>query len=98
MSLEFGLAHRSADADRAVADLYAIESGKPHDVDQDARPRHAHVKERNERLPAGENACVRTFLVQHVECLVEALGAHIIKRSGLHERPRFRGARSGSGP
>ena len=98
MPFELALANRGADADGVVVDFDAIKSRDPHDVDHDARPRHAHAEERDERLPAGEDARVRAFLSEHIERLVEAFGAHIVERRGLHGSLRDCRARSGSAP
>ena len=63
--------------------LRCDQSRQLHDVDQHARPRHAHVEHRHQRLSAGENAGVAAFVCQHRERLIEALGAHIVERAGF---------------
>ena len=58
------LSHGGADADRAVGAFDAIKARQPHNVEDDARPRHAHAQHGHQRLPAGENARVRTFVAR----------------------------------
>ena len=84
LPLEFALANGGADADHAAAGLDTFQSRQVHDVDDDTRFGQAHVQHGNERLSAGEDAGVCAFLPEHVEGLLDALGAHIVECRRLH--------------
>ena len=100
--LKLALPHGGADAERIAGALDAAQFRDAHDIDDDAQLRDAHVEHRHECLAAGKNAGLRTLPMQDIERLVEALGAHIVERRGLHRSLAARGptcsARGGSGP
>ena len=85
LPLKRALAHGGANADRAVGEFDAVKSGQPHDVEHNARPRHAHAQHRHQRLSAGEDGGIGALRRKDFKRLVENFCPHVVERCRLHD-------------
>jgi len=61
--LEGALTNSSPDTNAGIVVLDLIKARRPHDVDDEARPGHAHVQHWDQGLPTGQDSGVRASLM-----------------------------------